>query len=831
MEKSLGMRFVDVILPLPLSSVFTYVLPAGMCGSVEKGFRVIVPFGAKKIYTGIVVRVHDRQPTDYALKSVLEVLDTHPVLLPVQLDFWHWIADYYLCTPGDVYKAALPSGMKLESESKVMVNEEYAGDEVLSDREVAVVTLLESRGEQTVTQLQKNSADAHVLQVVRSLLDKGVLLMREEVKRTYKPRTEVHVRLSAEWLDEQRLHALLDDLKRAPKQQTLLLKYMDMAGVATALRLRNPRMLAEVSRKALAETSGTASSICKALVEKGILETYLYETGRLPNTDIPDTIGVAPLSGAQEKAFSAILQEFTRHTVCLLHGVTSSGKTEIYIHLIRQQLAKGQQVLYLVPEIALTTQLTDRLFHVFGARMGVYHSKFSDAERVEVWQKQLSDQPYDIIVGVRSSVFLPFCRLGLVIVDEEHEASYKQQDPAPRYHARNAAIVLARMTGAYTLLGTATPALETYYNVRKGKYGLVELTERYGKVQMPVVEVVDIKELQHKRRMVGPFSPRLLEEMRRALEHKEQVILFQNRRGYAPLIECHDCGWIPKCQNCDVSLTYHKGLNRLTCHYCGYTCNVPVRCPACGGTELVQRGFGTEKVEDFVRHLFPEAVVSRMDLDTTRTRASYESILNQFQRGETNVLIGTQMVTKGLDFERVSVVGILNADGMLNQPDFRSFERAFQLMAQVAGRAGRRREQGRVILQTKSPELPVIRQVTAYDFKGLYLQQMEERQMFMFPPFCRLIYVYMKHKRADVLDRLANTMASRLRAVFGTRILGPDVPPVSRVQLLYIRKIVLKAEPGIALSEVRVRLLAVRQAVMEEAEFRNAQVYYDVDPV
>ena len=590
-------------------------------------------------------------------------------------------------------------------------------------------------------------------------------------------------------------------------------------------------MLAEVGRKALMEAADGSLAICRALEEKGVLEAYPYEIGRLAHTEVADTLGVSPLSEAQAKAFRELEEAFGRHPVCLLHGVTSSGKTEVYIHLIRQMIAEGKQVLYLVPEIVLTIQLTDRLYRVFGNRMGVYHSKFPDAERVEIWQKQLSEQPYDIIVGVRSSVFLPFRHLGLVIVDEEHEQSYKQQDPAPRYHARNAAIMLARMYGARTLLGTATPALETYYNVRMGKYGLVELTERFGQVRLPEVEVVDIKELQRKRRMVGPFSPRLLEEMRRALENKEQVILFQNRRGYAPMIECHTCGWVPKCKNCDVSLTYHKGLNQMTCHYCGYTCNVPVRCPACEGTELVQRGLGTEKVEDAVRQVFPEAAVARMDLDTTRTRSSYEGILEDFQSGKTDVLVGTQMVTKGLDFERVSVVGILNADTMFNIPDFRSFERAFQLMAQVAGRAGRRSRQGRVILQTKSPDLPLIRQVTGHDYFGLYVGQMEERQMFVYPPFCRLIYVYMKHKRADVLDHLAAEMGSRLRQVFGSRILGPDAPPVARIQLLYIRKIVVKIEPGASLSKVREQLLYLRQSLMAHPDYRSAQIYYDVDPV
>ena len=825
------MNFIDVVLPLPLSSVFTYALPPGLQSVVCVGSRVVVPFGAKKIYTAIVCEVHDRCPEGYEVKPILELLDRRPLLLPEQLDFWRWISDYYLCALGDVYKAALPSGMKLESESRVVLNEDYEGAVGLSAREQAVVGALSGRPGQTLAQLQKACGDFKVLRVVKSLLDKEVLLMKEEVKRSYKPRTEVHVRLAEAYFDEARLHAALDDLRRAVKQQVLLLKYLEMADVAAALRLKNPRLLAEVGRKRLVEAAGVAPAVCAALVEKGILETYAYETGRLPRTEVADTIGLPPLSEAQSRALSQIEAGFARHPVCLLHGVTSSGKTEIYIHLIQEALAQGRQVLYLVPEIALTTQLTERLFRVFGTRMGVYHSKFPDAERVEIWQKQMSDVSYELVLGVRSSVFLPFRRLGLVIVDEEHEPSYKQQDPAPRYHARNAAIVLARSYGARTLLGSATPSLETYYNARTGKYGMAELTERFGQVQLPEVEVVDIKELRRKRRMTGLFSPRLLAEMRAALERREQIILFQNRRGYAPVIECHTCGWVPKCQNCDVSLTYHKGLNKLTCHYCGYTCGVPPRCPACGEAELVQRGFGTEKVEDAVRGLFPDAAVARMDLDTTRARSAYEHILNDFETGKTDILIGTQMVTKGLDFDRVSVVGILDADAMLNVPDFRSFERAFQLMAQVAGRAGRRSRRGLVVLQTKNPDLPVVRQVVANDYAGLYAGEMEERQTFGFPPFCRLVYVYMKHRQADVLDRLAAETGRRLRAVLGGRVLGPDVPPVSRIQLLYIRKIVVKIEPRVSLSAVRRELLRVRQSVVSQPDFRSAQVYFDVDPV
>ena len=826
------MKYVDVIFPLPLSSVFTYSVSPELEASVCVGCRVVVPFGPKKIYTGLVVGIRDDYSGNYKLKSVMEILDKAPVLLPLQMELWRWIAEYYLCTLGDVYKAALPSGMKLESESLVTLNKDFCGCLKMSRRQQAVLDALSDKGEMTLSQLQNACGDKKAVTVVKTLLDKGVLKMKEEVRRSYKPRTEVRVRLTKEYFDEAKLNGALDGMGRAYKRKALLMKYLELSEAAAALHLDNPHMLVEVGRRQLVEAAGGTMQACNDLVEAGILETYLYETGRLARTDVVDTVGLAPLSEAQSEALSRIEEEFHARPVCLLHGVTSSGKTEIYIHLIQKMLEQGKQVLYLVPEIALTTQLTERLYRVFGPKMGVYHSKFSDAERVEIWRKQLSDEPYELMLGVRSSLFLPFRRLGLVVVDEEHEQSYKQQEPAPRYHARNAAIVLAQKCGAKTLLGSATPSLETYHNVQIGKYGFVALTERFGRVQLPEVEVVDVKELRRKRRMSGFFSPRLLEEMRAALGRKEQVILFQNRRGYAPVVECHTCGWVPKCLHCDVSLTYHKEQEKLVCHYCGYKCNVPQHCPACEGTDLVQRGFGTERVEDEVQQVFPDASVARMDLDTTRSRTAYERMLVDFQAGKTDILIGTQMVTKGLDFERVSVVGILDADGMLNVPDFRSHERAFQLMAQVAGRAGRRHKRGLVVLQTKSPDLPVVRQVVAHDYAGLYVQQMEERQAFGFPPFCRLVYIYIKYRDPHYLDQIAARMASQLRAVLGTRVLGPAAPPVSRIQTFYIRRIVVKLEPGISLAKVREELLRVRQDVFSSCEgSSSAQVYFDVDPV
>lgn len=819
-------KFVDVILPLPLQASFTYALPPEMDGQVQIGCRVVVSFGRKKFYTGIVRNVHYLKPQEYEVKEVSAVLDEHPILVPLQFRFWEWLADYYLCTQGDVYKAALPSGLKLESETVVEYNPDFEATEPLSEREQKVLDLLAVEPEQTVTRLEKESGLKNILAVVKSLLEKDTLFVKEELKRTYKPKTETRVRLTEAACNERRLHFFFDELqRRAPKQLDLLMKYIELSGCLGG------REVKEVSKAELLKRSGATPAVFSGLVDKGVFEVYQQEVGRL-ETVSQAVMSLNELNVHQQRAFDEIRASFRVKNVCLLHGVTSSGKTEIYIHLIDEAVRQGKQVLYLLPEIALTTQITERLKRVFGSRLGIYHSKFPDAERVEVWQKQLSHEPYDIILGVRSSLFLPFQRLGLVIVDEEHENTYKQQDPAPRYHARNAAIVLASMCGAKTLLGTATPSVESWYNATEGgKYALVELKERYKEIQLPEIIPVDIKELQRKKRMNGPFSPLLLQYVREALEQKEQVILFQNRRGFAPMIECHTCGWVPKCKNCDVSLTYHKGLNQLTCHYCGYTQPVPRQCPACEGVDLRNRGFGTEKIEDDVKAIFPEARVARMDLDTTRTRTAYERIIHDFQQGRTDILIGTQMVSKGLDFDHVSVVGILNADTMMNYPDFRAYERAFQLMAQVAGRAGRKNKRGRVVLQTKSIDHPIIPQVMHNDFEGMVAGQLAERQLFRYPPYYRLVYVYLKHRNEQLLDVMAQTMAAKLRAVFGARVLGPDKPPVARIQTLFIRKIVLKIETNAPMARARQLLVQVQQEMVAEDRFKSLIVYYDVDPM
>ena len=821
-------KFVDVILPLPLPRYFTYSLPEEWADEVQMGCRVVVPFGRKKYYTAIVRNVHYCEPADYEVKEVSALLDAHPILLPEQFKFWEWLADYYLCTQGDVYKAALPSGLKLESETMVEYNPDFESEVRLPEREQKILDLLSAEPEQCVTKLEKDSGLKNILSVIKSLLDKEAIFVKEELRRTYKPKTETRVRLAAEVRNEKRLQELFDELARAPKQLDLLMKYIELSGILGGDGLKSfPK---EVNKKELLLRASASPAVFNGLVDKHIFEVYQQEVGRL-NSVLREILPINPLNDHQKMAYDEIVRSFQSKNVCLLHGVTASGKTEIYIHLIEETIRQGKQVLYLLPEIALTTQITERLQRVFGDRLGIYHSKFPDAERVEIWQKQLTEKGYDIILGVRSSVFLPFRNLGLVIVDEEHENTYKQQDPAPRYHARNAAIILAAMYGAKTLLGTATPSIETWHNASSGKYGLVELKERYKEIQLPEIIPVDIHELHRKKRMNGPFSPLLLQYIHEALDQKQQVILFQNRRGFAPMIECNTCGWVPKCKNCDVSLTFHKGLNQLTCHYCGYTYQLPHKCPACEGTDLRNRGFGTEKIEDDIKILFPEAAVARMYLDTTRTRSAYERIIADFELGKTDILIGTQMVSKGLDFDHVSVVGILNADTMLNYPDFRSYERAFQLMAQVAGRAGRKNKRGRVILQTKSIDHPIIAQVIHNDFDQMVAGQLAERQMFHYPPYYRLVYVYLKNRNEQLLDLMAQTMSGKLRAVFGNRVLGPDKPPVARIQTLFIRKIIVKIEYNAPMARARELLVQVQKEMVAEDRFKSLIVYYDVDPM
>ena len=647
----------------------------------------------------------------------------------------------------------------------------------------------------------------------------------------FRPKYEVCVALAPQFRQEQALHVALNMLSRSQAQQKVLADYLALSHYDTIEGDVCKETVVEVSRDELINFSHCTTAQVKALVDKHILMTYQREVGRLNKGGEPHPEAMQKLNSGQLEAYNGILFQMLRKNVVLLHGVTSSGKTEIYIHLIQKTLDEHKQVLYLLPEIALTVQMTQRLRKVFGGRLGIYHSKYSDAERVEIWRKQLSGAPYDVVLGARSAVFLPFQNLGLVIVDEEHETSFKQQDPAPRYHARSVAIMLAAMFGAKTLLGTATPSVESYHNAKTGKYGLVRLMQRYGDMQLPQVEVVDIRDLQRRKMMNGPFSPRLLSAVRQALERGEQAILFQNRRGFAPMVECKVCGWVPKCQNCDVSLTLHKTMNVLTCHYCGYTYSVPSQCPCCESHETRGRGFGTEKVEDDIRSIFPEACIARMDLDTTRSRSAYERLINDFSEGRTNLLIGTQMVSKGLDFGNVSVVGILNADSMLNYPDFRATEHAYMMMAQVSGRAGRKGRQGLVVLQTKSPEAAVIQQVVDNDYEAMFSDIMEERETFCYPPFCHVVYVYVKHRDEAVADSAALLMGGFLRQWFQHRILGPDKPAVARVKSMCIRKLVVKLESGVNLSTAKEYLRKAQQVLVADSRFRLVQVYFDVDPL
>lgn len=756
------MTYADIILPLPLDSLFTYSVPDSLAGRVGQGIRVLVPFGKSKTYVGLVVRTHNNKP-DFNVKDISTVMDDAPVVNAVQLELWRWMADYYLSSVGDVMNAALPSGLKSED--------------------------------------------------------------------GYTAKTETYVSLAPEYRNERAIHVALDMLKRAEAQRKVFETFLTLSHWDTISGDLCAESVAEVSRDELMNESHGTSAAFRNLVVRKFLNTYEREIGRLNHGGEPHPELIKPLNEAQQTAYNNIVFSFLKKNVVLLHGVTSSGKTEIYIHLIRQAIERRQQVLYLLPEIALTVQIRQRLQRVFGNRLGIYHSKYSDAERVEIWKKQLSAAPYDVILGARSAVLLPFTNLGLVIIDEEHETSFKQQDPAPRYHARSVAIMLARKFGAKVLLGSATPSLESWNNAHTGKFGLVSLMQRYNDIRLPEIEVVDIKDLQRRKMMSGPFSPRLMAAVRKALDNGEQAILFQNRRGFAPMIECRECGWVPHCDKCDVSLTYHKSLGQLTCHYCGTTYTVPEVCPCCGSRNLRGRGYGTEKVEDYVMELFPDARVARMDLDTTRTRNAYERLISDFSAHKTDILIGTQMVSKGLDFDKVSVVGILNADSMLNYPDFRAYEHAFMMMAQVAGRAGRKGKQGLVILQTKSPQLPVITQVVRNDCENFFADLIEERRTFNYPPFCHLIYVFLKHRDDFMVASASMRLSDILRGWFGARVLGPDKPSVAKVKTLNIRKIMLKLENGIDLPKVRLYLRKAQAMMEQDKKYRSVQIYFDVDPL
>ncbi|MCD7973664.1 MAG: primosomal protein N' [Candidatus Azobacteroides sp.] len=817
-------NYADVILPLPLAEYYTYQIPETMLPHVKPGCRVIVSFGKKKFYTAIIARIHQTAPEAYETKEIAGILDEKPVIKPEQLELWKWIASYYQCTLGEVYKAALPAALKLESETTVTINPSFTTSEKkITEKEQRILDVFSSKNKMTLSELERFSGIKNVLPIVKSLLEKEALLLNEELRNNYKAKTETYIRLTEKYASEAAISRLLNESARTQKQQAVIMYFLKVSGYLSG----KPE---EVPKKTISKNPDLSPSALNGLIKKGIFEIYTKKTDRLQRFH-GHMSRINSLNPLQQEAYDEIKKSFKDKNITLLHGVTSSGKTEIYIHLIAETLKQGKQVLYLVPEIALTTQITERISQVFGDKFCVYHSKFSNNERVEIWNKLLDDKGYDIILGARSAVFLPFRELGLVIVDEEHENTYKQFDPAPRYHAKNTAMVLAEMHHAKTLLGTATPSLESYYFAKTGKYGLVEMFKRFEEIEMPHIEVIDTKILFRRKQMISHFSPFLLEKMAEALTAGEQVILFQNRRGFAPMVECKLCSWIPKCRNCDVSLTYHKRFRQMTCHYCGYAENVPEICPACGNPTLVTRGFGTEKIEEEIAEIFPGAHIARMDLDTAKTRGSYERIIRDFQALRTNILIGTQMVSKGLDFAHVSVVGILNADVMINYPDFRSYERAYQLMAQVAGRAGRKNKRGLVVLQTGKPEHSIMQYIKNNDYEGMFREEIAERKAFHYPPFTRLINIFIKHKDQKITEQAAQQLAGNLRKILGDRVLGPDKPIIERIQTLYIQKIVVKTEVTASTEKAKEILSSQRLEILKMPEFKSTYIYFDVDPM
>jgi primosomal protein N' (replication factor Y) len=825
-------KYADVILPLPLEGLFTYLIPEELNGKIAPGMRVVVQFGVKKFYSALVRRIHNIKPENFIAKLVENVLDDKPILSESCFLLWEWIATYYHCTLGEVLKAALPSGLKLESEARVSLNDEYSRAmlELLSPKESLLLGIIKEKKGISVFELNNTVLKKGTLPVLKELLKKGAIHINEEIRESYKVRTETIVTLGVAMVSEEKLLRTLDLLIKIPKQREMLHIFLQENEDIPDLKSK------AYPKRALLMKSGASLTVFNGLLKKEILAVYEQPTDRL-DAGSDATRAIFPLYPAQQSALDQIEESFSKNPVTLLHGVTSSGKTEIYIQLIDKCLKEGKQVLYLLPEIGLTTQMINRLLEVFGKQVGVYHSRFSDAERVEIWNKVLNFQPgsqnqsHQLVVGTRSAIFLPFSALGLIIVDEEHENSYKQYDPAPRYHARDSAVVLSTMLKIPILLGTATPAVETYYNAKTGRYGLVELMERYQQMELPEIVTVDLKRAYQRKTMRSYLTPELFEEITSALEKKEQVILFQNRRGFSPFIECKNCGWIPKCTSCDVSLTYHKNTKRLVCHYCGYSIYYPSVCGACQSGDITNKGFGTEKVEEELSLLFPNAAIERLDLDSTRSKKAFQNILHRFDCGDTDILVGTQMITKGLDFEHVRVVGILNADNLLNFPDFRSHERSYQLMAQVSGRAGRRHKQGKVIIQTSQPDHFIIQKVVANDYEGMYNRQIVERKEFKYPPFYRMIRITLKHKDFAELDRIAQESAEALRSRFGNRLLGPEYPAVGRIKLMYMKQMWLKLEREISVTTAKRQMQQMLESVKARDKNKMVQIVVDVDPM
>lgn len=825
-------RYAEVLLPLPVST-FTYVIPEGLAEKTMEGVRVVVQFGKRKIYTALVVEIHNRKPEGREVKEILSVLDEVPVIQPLQLKFWNWIATYYLCHPGEVMNAALPSAFKLASESKVILNPDFElhGEE-LNEKEHLLLEALNNRPAIEVGEVAKIIGQMKVIPVLKTLLEKGIILMEEKLPEKYKPRKETFISLCEEYSNEEKFKDLFNQLeKKAKKQLELLMSFL----VLFRQNTEEPR---EVSRTELLKSVKATAPVLEGLISKGVFKVHEKIVSRLDEGGETTPVGSIKLVDFQQNAFDQIHKEFLAKDVVLLHGVTSSGKTELYIKYIQETLDRRKQVLYLLPEIALTTQTISRLKKYFGEKVGVYHSRFNENERVEIWNKVLKhgkqditgNSSYDIILGARSAVFLPFSDLGLVIVDEEHDSSFKQYEPSPRYNGRDAALYLAHLHHTKTILGSATPSIESYYNCHEGKYALVEMSERYGNMEMPEIDVVNLRDEIRFKKMKSHFTSVLVKQLEDAIAKGEQAIIFQNRRGFSLRLECESCGWMPACRNCDVTLVYHKQNNQLRCHYCGYTTFVPEKCPECKGISLKMKGFGTEKVEEELSLLFPKARIARMDLDTTRTRHSHQKIINDLEEGKIDILVGTQMVTKGLDFENVSTVSILNADNMLGFPDFRSAERGYQLMAQVSGRSGRKNKRGRVIIQTYKPSHPVIQDVVHHDYKSMYEQQLVDRRKFKYPPFYRLVLIKLKHKHQDELNKASNELARRLRILFGNRVLGPEYPLVSRIMNYYLKQIIVKIERSVSQTEIKMKLMKEIGEFSKLKEYNQVRLIMDVDP-
>lgn len=820
------MIYADVIVPLPLAGKYTYAIPPQYTDKVTEGSRVIVQFGKKKYYTAIVSSVYQSDEKKERIKDIETLLDDEPIVIKKQLELWEWIASYYMCTLGEVYNAALPSGLKLESQTLIFLNIESPIDISLTENEKKIVESLSSQKPLSINDIERKTKIKNAISYIKSLIDKDVIYTSENIKEKYKEKTEIYIKLASSLYKED-VEEVIKNLHRAKKQQELFVFFVNKEKEYRTETNSN----FSISKKSLTDDFAFSSSIIDSLVEKQILECYSITVDRLENRELIESEGKR-LNEYQEVAYQSIKKQFEEKAITLLHGVTSSGKTEIYIRLIQDAIDRGEQVLYLLPEIALTTQITERLRFVFGNKLLVYHSKFNNTERAETWKNLLKENNYKVVLGARSAVFLPFRNLGLVIVDEEHESSYKQQDPSPRYNAKNTAIVLASMYNAKTLLGTATPSMESYYNALSGRFGLVTLKQRHADVALPEIVTINTKELRKRKQMKTILSPPLTEHMKEALEKNEQVILFQNRRGFSSMIECSTCSWTPKCLHCDVSLTYHKSQNVMACHYCAAIYSVPKECPECQTPTLNTQGYGTERIEEVVTETLPTANIARMDLDTTRSKRSYERIISDFEMNKTNVLIGTQMVSKGLDFENVSIVGILNADNMLNFPDFRAHEKAFQLMTQVSGRAGRRKDKkGTVYLQTGHPGHPIISFIKQNDYISFYEMQIEERKLFKYPPFFRLIEIVVRGRDERLTDMAANDFARSLRSSFNDRILGPTKPPVSRIQSLYIRKVILKIENQASPQKIRAFIDIHQQQILQNDKYKSILVHYDVDPI